>query len=235
MNYKSLPAHDRLIFALDVADLKQATAMVNLLADSVGFYKIGLELLMSGEYFQVLDFLKTRDKRVFVDLKFFDVPATVAAAVRQLARWDVDFATIHGQDGMLKAAAEVKDNTRILGVTALTSLDQGDLDRLGFRCDAQALVLSRARAVLDAGCDGVISSGLEVAALRREVDERLLVVCPGIRPVANDDDQKRTVDVAQAFQNGADFIVVGRPIRAAADPRQAALAIQASIQRSFAS
>lgn len=235
MNYKSLPAHDRLIFALDVADLKQATAMVNLLADSVGFYKIGLELLMSGEYFQVLDFLKTRDKRVFVDLKFFDVPATVAAAVRQLARWDVDFATIHGQDGMLKAAAEVKGNTRILGVTALTSLDQGDLDRLGFRCDAQALVLSRARAVLDAGCDGVISSGLEVAALRREVDERLLVVCPGIRPVANDDDQKRTVDVAQAFQNGADFIVVGRPIRAAADPRQAALAIQASIQRSFAS
>jgi len=235
MNYKSLPAHDRLIFALDVADLKQATAMVNLLADSVGFYKIGLELLMSGEYFQVLDFLKTRGKRVFVDLKFFDVPATVAAAVRQLARWDVDFATIHGQDGMLKAAAEVKGNTRILGVTALTSLDQGDLDRLGFRCDAQALVLSRARAVLDAGCDGVISSGLEVAALRREVDERLLVVCPGIRPVANDDDQKRTVDVAQAFQNGADFIVVGRPIRAAADPRQAALAIQASIQRSFAS
>lgn len=235
MNYKSLPAHDRLIFALDVADLKQATAMVNLLADSVGFYKIGLELLMSGEYFQVLDFLKTRGKRVFVDLKFFDVPATVAAAVRQLARWDVDFATIHGQDGMLKAAAEVKGNTRILGVTALTSLDQGDLDRLGFRCDVQALVLSRARAVLDAGCDGVISSGLEVAALRREVDERLLVVCPGIRPVANDDDQKRTVDVAQAFQNGADFIVVGRPIRAAADPRQAALAIQASIQRSFAS
>ena len=235
MNYKSLPAHDRLIFALDVADLKQATAMVNLLADSVGFYKIGLELLMSGEYFQVLDFLKTRGKRVFVDLKFFDVPATVAAAVRQLARWDVDFATIHGQDGMLKAAAEVKGNTRILGVTALTSLDQGDLDRLGFRCDAQALVLSRARAVLDAGCDGVISSGLEVAALRREVDERLLVVCPGIRPVANDDDQKRTVDVAQAFQNGADFIVVGRPIRAAVDPRQAALAIQASIQRSFAS
>jgi orotidine-5'-phosphate decarboxylase len=233
VDYKSLAAADRLIFALDVPTLAAARALIDTLGSAVGFYKIGLELLMSGEYFAVLDLLKTRGKRVFVDLKFFDVPATVAAAVRQLARWQVDFATIHGQDGMLKAAAEVKGDTRILGVTALTSLDQGDLDRLGFRCDPEALVLSRARAVLDAGCDGVISSGLEVAALRREIDARLLVVCPGIRPVQNDDDQKRTVDVHQAFVNGADYIVVGRPIRDAADPNLAALMIRKQVERAF--
>jgi orotidine-5'-phosphate decarboxylase len=234
MHYQSLPAAERLIFALDVPDLAQATALVEVLGDAVGFYKIGLELLMSGEYFQVLEMLKSRGKRIFVDLKFFDVPATVASAVRNLARWEVDFATIHGQDGMLKAAAEVKGATKILGVTALTSLDQGDLTRLGFQCDTEALVLSRAKAVLEAGCDGVISSGLEVAALRRDVDPRLLVVCPGIRPVHNDDDQKRTVDVAQAFTSGADFIVVGRPIRSAADPAAAARAIVDSIALAFA-
>ena len=233
-SHDSSPAHERLIFALDVTDYAAAFELIEQLDETVAFYKIGLELLMSGDYFRVLDLLKSRGKRIFVDLKFFDVPATVAAAVRQLARWDVDFATIHGQDGMLKAAAQVKGATRILGVTALTSLDQGDLQRLGFQCEIQALVLSRARAVLEAGCDGVISSGLEVAALRREVDARLLVVCPGIRPVANDDDQKRTVDVASAFKSGADFIVVGRPIRDALDRPRAAADIQTTIAQAFA-
>jgi orotidine-5'-phosphate decarboxylase len=118
-------------------------------------------------------------------------------------------------------------------VTALTSLDQGDLDDLGFACDVEALVLSRARRALALGCDGVISSGLEVPALRRGVDPALVVVCPGIRPVANVDDQKRTLSVEQAFAAGADYIVVGRPIRDADDPRAAAADVQRTIATAF--
>jgi orotidine-5'-phosphate decarboxylase len=135
----------------------------------------------------------------------------------------------------MEAAAANKGSLKILAVTALTSLDRGDLDDLGFKCDVEALVLSRARRALEAGCDGVISSGLEAAKLRAEIDERLLVVTPGIRPVDNrpSDDQKRVVDVAQAFRNGADYIVVGRPIRDAADPRRAAEQIQATIAEIF--
>jgi orotidine-5'-phosphate decarboxylase len=136
---------------------------------------------------------------------------------------------------MMEAAAAEKGDVKILAVTALTSLDRGDLDDLGFACDVDRLVLSRARRALEAGCDGVISSGLEAPMLRRELGDRILVVTPGIRPVENRpaDDQKRTVDVAQAFANGADYIVVGRPIRQAADPAAAAAAIQATIAGIF--
>ena len=128
-----------------------------------------------------------------------------------------------------------RSDVKVLAVTVLTSLDRGDLDDLGFACDVEKLVLSRARRALEAGCDGVVSSGLEAPMLREFIDQRLLVVTPGIRPVDNKpvDDQKRTVDVAQAFTNGADYIVVGRPIRDAADPRAAALAIQQTIAGIF--
>lgn len=232
---KPIPARERLIVALDVATASEALDLVDALGDAAGFYKIGMELLTSGDFFTVLAQLHQRGHKVFVDLKFFDVPATVASAVRGLARHPATFCTIHGNDAMMRAAAEVKGSLKLLAVTALTSLDQHDLDDLGFQCDALALVLSRARAALAAGCDGVVSSGLEASLLRAELDHRLLVVCPGIRPVANSgDDQKRTVDVRAAFENGADYIVVGRPIRAAADPRAAALAIQATIAEVFA-
>jgi orotidine-5'-phosphate decarboxylase len=234
LSSKNIPPRERLIFALDVSTRAEATEWIERLGDSVVFYKIGMELLTSGEYFQVLDDLARRDKRIFVDLKFFDVPATVASAVKGLTRYPVDFCTIHGNNAMLQAAAAVKGSIKLLGVTALTSLDEHDLADLGFQCDAQKLVLSRARAALAVGCDGVVSSGLEVPDLRREVDHRLIVVCPGIRPVANADDQKRTVDVRQAFENGADYIVVGRPIRNAADPRAAAEAVQQTIAAIFA-
>jgi len=135
---------------------------------------------------------------------------------------------------MLKAAVAEKGNTRILAVTALTSLDQADLDDLGFRCDVHALVLSRALRALEIGCDGVVSSGLEARALREKLGDRLLVITPGIRPVTNADDQKRVVDVEDAFLNGADYIVVGRPIRNADDPKAAAEAIQSRIAGVFA-
>jgi len=227
------PVRERLIFALDVPDARSALDLVERLGDSVCFYKLGLELMMSGEYFELLETLKDRGKRVFADLKLFDVPATVGAAMRRLDRRGVDFCTVHGQDAMLAAAVDAAEHTAVLAVTALTSLDQSDLDALGFRCDARTLVLSRARRALELGCAGVISSGLEVAMLRESVDRSLVVVCPGIRPVANTDDQKRTVTVSQAFDNGADYIVVGRPIREAKDPRAAAEAIQAAIDQVF--
>ena len=231
-----IPMADRLIFALDVSAVDQARGLVERLDDSVQFYKIGLELCMSGGYFELLEWLVARDKRVFVDLKFFDVPATVAAAVRQLRNRGVTLTTVHGNQSIMEAAAAAKGDVKVLAVTVLTSLDRGDLDDLGFDCDVAELVLSRARRALEAGCDGVVASGLEAARLREMLDHRLLVVTPGIRPVDNKpvDDQKRTVDVAQAFANGADYIVVGRPIRDAADPRAAALAIQATIAGVFA-
>lgn len=224
---------DRLIFALDVPDADRARALIRRLGDRVTFYKLGLELFLSGAYFDLVDELKEDGKKVFADLKLFDVPATVGRAVAQLARQQVDFLTVHGQDAMLRAAADNKGAAKVLAVTALTSLDQGDLDDLGFDCDVAQLVLSRARRALALGCDGVISSGLEVPALRRECDPALKVVCPGIRPVANVDDQKRTLTVEQAFAAGADHIVVGRPIRDAEDPAAAAAAIQATIAERF--
>jgi orotidine-5'-phosphate decarboxylase len=228
---KPIPSDERLIMALDLPTVEEAKAQVETLGETVRFYKIGLELFMAGDYFGLLDWLKGRGKKIFVDLKFFDVPATVGRAVRALSRRGVDFATIHGNDAIMAAAAEAKGDLRILAVTVLTSLDRGDLDDLGFDCDVQQLVLSRARRAFALGCDGVISSGLEAPLLREELDERLLIISPGIRPVENRpvDDQKRVVTVPEAFLNGADYIVVGRPIRDADDPRAAAQAIQKQI------
>lgn len=233
MTHKHIPARDRLIFAMDVADCDAARALAVQLGDAVSFYKIGLELMMSGGYFALLDWLLARDKRVFCDLKFFDIPATVGSAVRQLKDRGASFVTVHGNQSIMEAAAANKGDTlKILAVTVLTSLDRGDLDDLGFDCDVEALVLSRAKRALEAGCDGVISSGLEVPKLREHVDHSLLVVTPGIRPVDNKPagDQKRVVSVETALANGADHIVVGRPIRDAENPRAAAEAIQATIE-----
>jgi orotidine-5'-phosphate decarboxylase len=236
LSAKSIPPRDRLIVALDVATPGEARALVTTLGETVTFYKVGLELFMAAGCFELVDWLVRQGKHVFVDLKFFDVPETVRGAVRGLRNRGVTFATVHGNQAILEAAGAEKGDLKILAVTVLTSLDRGDLDDLGFKCEVAELVLSRARRALAAGCDGVISSGLEAPMLRRELGERILVVTPGIRPVENRpaDDQKRTVDVPQAFANGADYIVVGRPIRNAPDPRAAAEAVQATIARIFA-
>jgi orotidine-5'-phosphate decarboxylase len=233
LSTKTVPAAERLIFALDVPSTDDAVRLVTTLGEAVSFYKLGLELFMTGGYFEFMDRLAEQGKKVMVDLKFFDVPETVRLAVRQLAKHRPSFATVHGNDAILAAAAGEKGPVRILAVTVLTSLDQGDLTDLGFQCDVEALVLSRARRALALGCDGVVSSGLEAERLRESLGDRFLIVTPGIRPVANTDDQKRTVDVEQAFRNGADYIVVGRPIRDAADPRAAAERIQERIQTLF--
>jgi len=232
---KSIDPRDRLIFAMDVAEPAQARQLAETLGDSVRFYKLGLELMMSGGYFELLDWMVARGSKVFADLKFFDVPATVGAAVRRLSGRGVTFVTVHGNQGIMEAAAKAKGDVKVLAVTVLTSLDRGDLDDLGFACDVEKLVISRARRAFQAGCDGVVASGLELPAVRKAVDNRLLVVVPGIRPVENRpvDDQKRVVTVDRAFRDGADYIVVGRPIRNAADPRKAAEAIQQTIAGIF--
>jgi orotidine-5'-phosphate decarboxylase len=233
---KNIPVKDRLIFAMDVPDCDRARELAEELGDAVTFYKIGLELMMSGGYFELLDWMLARDKKVFADLKFFDIPATVGSAVRQLKDRGASCVTVHGNQSIMEAAAENKgDQLKVLAVTVLTSLDRGDLDDLGFDCDIEALVLSRAKRALESGCDGVISSGLEAPKLREFIDEKLLVITPGIRPVDNKPtgDQKRVVSVEQAFRNGADHIVIGRPIRDADSPRAAAESIQSTIAAQF--
>jgi orotidine-5'-phosphate decarboxylase len=182
--------------------------------------------------------LIAKKKQVFVDLKFFDVPETVKRAVSQLKDKGVSFATVHGNDEMLQAAVSEKNGIKILAVTVLTSLDKNDIKALGFECDVKTLVLSRAQRALAVGCDGVISSGLEAEELRKIHGDKFLIVSPGIRPVENrtiPDDQKRITTVKEAFLKGADYIVMGRPIRKAHDPRQKAEEIQQEIADLFAS
>ncbi len=231
-----LRPRDRLIFALDAPSREQALAWVDRLGDSVGFYKIGMELLASGDYFTVLDELARRDKKIFVDLKFFDIPATVAGVVRGLSRWPVTFATIHGwHAGMMQAAAEARSGElRLLAVTVLTSMDGNDLEKMGISGEPADIVVQRALAAQVSGIDGVIASGQEAGAIRAACGPDFAIVCPGIRPGGPvGDDQKRTVGVAEAFERGADAIVVGRPISQASDPRAAAERIQSEISTSI--
>jgi orotidine-5'-phosphate decarboxylase len=229
-----IPRAERLIVALDVPTPKEARALAEKLGDAVRFYKIGLELFTAEGYFELLAWLTGRGNKVFADLKLYDIPETVRRAVANLSGRGATFLTVHGHRSVMEAAAREKGPMKILAVTVLTSFDQRDLEEMGSSRTVEQLVLARAKGAADSGCDGVISSGHEAKALKREFGARLLVVTPGIRPVENPkDDQKRTVDVAQAFANGADYIVVGRPIREAKDPRAAAEAIQATIEKAF--
>ncbi|OAX54633.1 orotidine-5'-phosphate decarboxylase [Xanthomonas graminis] len=233
----ALEARERLIFALDVPGRSEALQWIERLDDAVAFYKIGMELLASGEYFDVLETLAARGKRVFVDLKFFDIPATVGGVIRRLSQWPVDYCTIHGwHPAMMQAAAAANGgDMRLLAVTVLTSMGRADLASMGIDRAPQEVVVERALAAQAAGIDGVIASGQEAAPIRRATGAGFSIVCPGIRrggPVG--DDQQRTVGVAQAFADGADAIVVGRPIRQAADPRAAAEAIQREIAATLA-
>jgi orotidine-5'-phosphate decarboxylase len=237
LSTKNIPTNERLILALDVPSPDEARRLVAKLGDAVHFYKLGLELFMAGDYYGLLSELTGLGKKIFVDLKFFDVPETVASAVAQLRGKGAYFATVHaGSDAILKAACREKGDIRILAVTVLTSLDQNDIDDLGFEADIGAVVLSRARRALACGCDGIVSSGMEAKELRDRLGENFLIVVPGIRPIKNDvedDDQKRVVNVEAAFMKGADYIVVGRPIRNAPDPRKAAQDIQNEIAALF--
>lgn len=231
---KQIAPADRLIVALDVPDGRAARGLVDLLGDAVRFYKLGLELLMSDDYWDLVDHLSGRGKKIFADIKFFDVPKTVERAVRRLSERNVTFVTVHGNDTMMEAAAQAKGTMQVLAVTVLTSLDRSDMADLGFSCDIPELVTARARRAVKLGCDGVVASGQEAPMLREALGEGPVIVTPGIRDRSAGDDQKRTVGVEQAFQNGADYIVMGRPIKEAGDPKKTAAAVQERIARLFA-
>ena len=225
---------DRLIVALDVPNLIQAMALVDRLGDSVGFYKIGLGMLTGGGLALANELKQERGKRVFLDMKLFDIGATIEAAVRGLAQYDLDFLTVHGDPQVVAAAAEGKagSDMKILAVTVLTSLDRADLDANLIKAgDIAQITLERAARALEAGADGVIASPQEAALIRALPQARgKLIVTPGVRPAgAAQGDQKRIATPAQAIADGADHIVVGRPIWQASDPAAAARAIVAGL------
>ena len=235
-NTRNIPTNERLIFALDVPGIDEAKRLIDQLGDSVQFYKLGLELCMTGGYFDLVEELVGSGKKVFVDLKLYDIPETVRRAIMRLREYGVTFTTIHStNDEGLQAVAAEKGDLKILVVTVLTSLSNNDLRAMGFDSDVKKLVLSRAKRAFELGCDGVIASGLEAASLREQIGPDIFIVTPGIRPAGNRpaDDQKRVMTPADAFRAGADYIVVGRPIRDAADPRAAAVAIQQEIAAVF--
>lgn len=237
-----VPSQDRLILALDVDDADEARRTVEALGEAVHFYKVGLQLFLGGGGFAVTEWLRSSGKKVFLDLKFYDVPRTVGAAVDRVRGRGVSLLTVHGGAGILEAACgalasgvptseEEPGAPGILAITVLTSLDAADLRAFGFVGEVTDLVVARARRALEAGCVGVVASGRELERLRGALGEEPLLVVPGIRdtPAGAGDDQKRTVTVEEAFRLGADHVVVGRPIRGAQDPRAAALRYQERI------
>lgn len=237
LSTKTIPPEERLIFALDVPGAEEARRLVATLREAVQFYKVGLELFLAGDGFALIDWLAEQEKHVFLDLKLYDIPETVARAVRRLRERPVTFLTVHGDGAILEAACREKGDLQILAVTVLTSLDRAGLREFGFQGEVPDLVLARARRALEVGCDGVICSGQEAKLLRDHLGDQLLIVTPGIRPAENrpTDDQKRVVTVEAALRSGADYLVVGRPIRDAPEPYQAALDIQGTIEGLFLS
>lgn len=225
---------DRLIVALDVADALTGLKLAERLGDAVSFYKIGLGMLTGGGLALANELKQEHGKRIFLDMKLFDISATIEAAVRGLAQFDLDFLTVHGDPHVVAAAKEgvAGKGLQILAVTILTSLDRDDLDDgLMKQGDVQDLVLERASKALLAGADGVIASPQE-SALIRALPEATgkLIVTPGVRPLGAElGDQKRVMTPADAIANGSDHIVVGRPVWQAADPRDAAQSILASL------
>ena len=228
------PTKDRLIVALDLPDALSALKLVGDLGEDVSFYKIGLGMLTGGGLALANELKQEHGKRIFLDMKLFDIGATVENAVRGLAQFDLDFLTVHGDPHVVKAAKEgtAGKDMKILAVTILTSLDRSDLDECCFKAgDVQSLVLERATKALEAGADGVIASPQEAAMIRTLPQASgKLIVTPGVRPAGTDlGDQKRVATPKQAIIDGADHIVIGRPIWQAPDPRAMAQMIQAQI------
>ncbi|HBF42521.1 MAG TPA: orotidine-5'-phosphate decarboxylase [Desulfobacteraceae bacterium] len=230
---------DYIIFPLDLPTHDQAMSYVDLLKDHVGLFKVGLELFISQGPDILKSIRETGGAGIFLDLKLHDIPATVQRAFVAASRHNPEFVTVHCDEGeeILKSVAKHNPgNTRILAITVLTSLNQDKLKALGYAReyaeDLSALVLLKARIAKAAGCHGVVCSGLEVAMLKRELGADMIVVTPGIRPawsVVNQDDQKRIMTPANAVRNGSDYVVIGRPIRDAKAPADAAKRIAEEI------
>ncbi len=234
---KEIPLNERIILALDVESIEQAKDLVKKTESHINFYKVGLQLFMAG-CFEIVDWLAARDHKVMVDLKFFDIPETVKLAVAQLNNRGVTFATIHGNDPIVRAAVAAKGDLALLAVTVLTSFGQEDMQAMGMTKSIEELVYFRAKRALELGCDGVVSSGLEAPRLRMDLGDKLLLVTPGIRPGANTydkkDDQQRVATARQAMASGVDYLVVGRPISKAEDPIGVISTLQEEIRKGLA-
>ncbi len=234
---KDIPVNERIILALDVDSPAQAKELVKKTESHLNFYKVGLQLFMAS-WFEIVDWLSARGHKVMVDLKFFDIPETVRLAVARLNNRGVTFATIHGNDPIIRAAVEAKGDLALLAVTVLTSFGQEDMQAMGMTQSIEDLVYFRARRALELGCDGVVSSGLEAKRLRDKLGAKLLIVTPGIRPGANirdqQDDQQRIVTARQAIADGADYLVIGRPITKASDPLEVINMLQDEIRQGLA-
>ena len=222
---------DRLIVALDVPNNRQALELVAQLEGSVQFYKVGLELFASGAGLQLIDQLASQGYKVFADFKFLDIPQTVYRAVKNLSGRGIEFLTVHAESQTMQAAVDATDDISVLAVTVLTSLNDQAIQAMGFGLSTVDLVKKRAIDALENGCAGVIASPQEARLVRQSTSADFRIVTPGIREqdANTDDDQERTMGIAQAFAAGSDYVVVGRPIRDADDPLQAALSLQAKI------
>ena len=220
-------AREKLIVALDFWKIEDARNLVRELGDDVSFYKVGLGLqLVGGNEFAKE--LIAQGKRVFLDYKYYDIEETVSRAVAQAAELKITFLTVHGVASIMKAAVAGRGNSdmKILGVTVLTSMDAGDIKEMGFECNVEELVIARAKKALEVGVDGVVASAREAAELRKQTSNKLMIVSPGIRPSGSaKDDQKRVATPFEAMRAGADYLVLGRPIYGADDPKAAAQAI----------
>jgi orotidine-5'-phosphate decarboxylase len=230
---ENIPINERIIFALDVSSHEEAMDLVEKLDGDIKFFKVGLQLFLAG-WFPTIEAIIKRGNKVMVDLKFFDIPETVKLAVDQLKNRGVTFATVHGNDPILKAATQDKKGLKILAITVLTSFGENDMKEMGMTGSIRDLVLLRSKKALEIGCDGVVSSALEADEIRKELGSNFLIVTPGIRPGANiednEDDQKRIATAKEAFINGADYVVIGRPIRNSDDPIALIKSLQAEIE-----
>ena len=231
MTPSDIPTKDRLIVALDLPGVEQAEAMVARLGDSVSFYKIGYQLAYAGGL-PLVGKLADQGKKVFLDLKLHDIGNTVARGVESIAKSGATFLTVHAYPQTMKAAVEGRGGStlKLLAVTVLTSYDDGDLHAAGYRLNVSDLVEARAQQAQVLGLDGLVCSPEEAAALRKIVGHQMALVTPGIRPAGSEvGDQKRIMTPARAIAAGADYLVVGRPITGASDPKAAAEAIHAEI------
>ena len=231
---RDIPLNERIIFALDFSDVKEAKKWVKKLDGHVKFFKVGLQLFLAG-WWPVINYITDRGNKVMVDLKVFDIPETVSLVIKQLKDKNVTFVTIHGNKPIIEAAVAEKNGVKILAVTVLTSFDESDMKEMGLKGSVEDMVVIRSRKALELGCDGVISSAREARILRKESSTDFLIVTPGIRPGLNidtikNDDQKRIATAKQAIANGADYVVIGRPISTSSDPVQTVLEIQEEIK-----
>jgi orotidine-5'-phosphate decarboxylase len=231
MQPSKIAPRDRLIVALDLAEVTAAEAMIARLGDSVTFYKIGYQLAYAGAL-PLVGRLADAGKKVFIDLKLHDIGNTVARGVESIAKLGATFLTVHAYPQTMKAAVEARAGSglKILAVTVLTSYDDGDLHAAGYRFGVSDLVEARAQQAQVLGVDGLVCSPEEAASLRKIVGHQMVLVTPGIRPAGSaTGDQKRIMTPGRAIAAGSDYLVVGRPVLEAADPRAAADAIQAEI------